>query len=637
MKFIALALCLITVFGAACADNGGGIKGNMLFENGASEYSIVYPDERTDAEEYAASVLQDYIFRISGARLKIKQSKFVNDGDKIISVGATDALKKSGVMCDYAALKGDGFFIKTAGNGIYIDGGNERGKLYGVYEFLDKYLGVKFLTYDYTYVPVLSEYEVGKIDDVQTPSFKFRNFMIAGCDSNREFLSQMRFVNEYLTIPDKFGGNLGWFKTADIQPTHNSLSYVSKDYASRFPEMFSFSKGEPVEICQTYGITENGEIDEAFEISPIKLAIESLKKFVLSSGSDVKYFMFGQQDVQTPCKCARCLADAEKYGRGGINVRFVNLLAREVQKWADAELGGREVNVLTFAYQYSEEAPVYVDANGKYLPIDETVVPENNVYIRLATYFAESYYSFTDERQIAKYRNLFASWSAITDKFMVWDYHINYYNYFNYYPTMQTWKDNLKLYKDIGVEYVLMQSAQNEKVGWQHNLEAYVASKLMWNVDRDVDELVDEFMTYYYGIAKDYMTRFKFDYDLYYRTLFDRFSDFTLVLGTDNSNGKYFDISFLNSQENLIDGAIDFVTSSDLGDYDKQELVKKLAVARASVRFMKMHNYNNYYFDKQSEYRAYVDEVLAELSALGFTRYSEGSMLNDYKINHGIR
>ena len=31
-----------------------------LFENGKTDYTIVYPDERTEAEEYAASTLKEF-------------------------------------------------------------------------------------------------------------------------------------------------------------------------------------------------------------------------------------------------------------------------------------------------------------------------------------------------------------------------------------------------------------------------------------------------------------------------------------------------------------------------------------------------------------------------------------------------
>ncbi len=647
IKFATVAaLILALAFSAfGCTDGGNTnapdgnnteeVKDMTLFENGKTDYTIVYPDERTEAEEYAASTLKEFFKEVSGASISLKQEKFVtySDDAKIISVGGTRFIEKAGIN---AELEHDGFFIKTAGSNLFINGGSGRGTLYGVYEFLDAYLGVKFLTYDYTYTPKLNEYKFGKIDDVQAPSFAYRNFMVAGYNDDKAYMSRMRFVNEYHTVADRFGGNIGWFSSSDCPPAHNSLSYVSTSYASREPEMFSFVGGKPVEICQTYGITESGEIDDGVELSPIKLAIESLKKFVLAAKSDVTYFMFGQQDVQTPCRCARCMRDTEKYGRGGINIRFVNLLAREVQKWANEELNGREVNVITFAYQYSEEPPVELGKNGEYRPIDQTVVAADNVSVRLATYFCNGYYSLEDSRQIAKYRTLLSNWSKVASKFMLWDYHIDYYNYFNYYPTMQTWKENLRLYKSIGAEYVLMQSAQNEKVSWQANMEAYVASKLMWNIERDIDELVNEFFTYYYGIAKDYALKYKTDADLYYRTLFEHFDDYTLVLGSDRSAVKYYDISFLKGQEGLMNEAIDYVSASELADDEKQTLIKRLKIMRAPVKFMIMHNYNGYYLDKQSEYKAYVDGVLAELAELGFARYSEGSLLNEYKANHRI-
>lgn len=167
---------ILLLYGAACGKNGTENAGNgsdhggseveemILFEDGKSEYKIVYPDERTDAEEYAASVLRDYLFQISGVNLPVKQEKFVNYGEnaKIISVGGTAYREQAGIsaLCD--TIEGDGFLIKTSGENIFIDGGNDRGTLYGIYEFLDKYLGVKFLTYDYTYVPKLARFDFGK-------------------------------------------------------------------------------------------------------------------------------------------------------------------------------------------------------------------------------------------------------------------------------------------------------------------------------------------------------------------------------------------------------------------------------------------------------------------------------------------
>jgi len=43
-----------------------------LVRNGASDYSIVIPDEPTSQEQFAAAELQEYLALISGARLTVQ-------------------------------------------------------------------------------------------------------------------------------------------------------------------------------------------------------------------------------------------------------------------------------------------------------------------------------------------------------------------------------------------------------------------------------------------------------------------------------------------------------------------------------------------------------------------------------------
>lgn len=639
-KLLACFLAALMLSGciqlAACSPKGENKK-MVLIAGGKSDYSIVYPENASETVKYAAECLQDYLYQASGVKLKVKRELYADTDEKYISIGKTKRLEQEDLSVDYSSFNGDGFLIRNIAENIYINGATDRGTLYGVYDFLEKFVGVKFLTYDYTYIPSLSELKIYALDEVEIPDFRYRNFMVSGLWNDPAAMSRFRFVNEYITVDPEYGGNIGWFMTKDIPPYHNSLYYVSEEYDAQFPEMFSHDdKGKVVEICQTYGITDDGEIDVNVEISPITLAIESLKKFVLSTDESVEYFMFSQMDTQECCACEKCLRHAQLYGRGGINIRFVNLLAREIQKWADEELNGRKIKVVTFAYQYSEPAPVYVGEDGNYHPIDQTCVPADNVYIRLATIEANNYFSFLDERQYANYRVLFQSWSSIAKNFMVWTYHADFYNYFNYYPTMQTWKENLELYKNIGVEYVLMQSGHYESLGWQTNMEAYIASKVLWNMNADIQSLTEEFMTLYYGIAKDYMMRYKQEYDLYYRTLVERFGDYTLRAGANSSDVKYFSLTFLGSQQKIIDDAIAFVSASSLSGEEKEILTKRLRIARAPILFMRMYNYNGYFIGQTQAYLQYVDEVLGELKDLGFLKYAEYSYLSDYKKNNGI-
>ncbi len=58
---------------------------------------------------------------------------------------------------------------------IAIAGGRPRGTLYGVYTFLEDYLGVRFLTIDHTHVPPVGAWRVvGPLDRSYRPPMSFR-------------------------------------------------------------------------------------------------------------------------------------------------------------------------------------------------------------------------------------------------------------------------------------------------------------------------------------------------------------------------------------------------------------------------------------------------------------------------------
>ena len=48
-----------------------------------------------------------------------------------------------------------------------------------------------------------------------------------------------------------------------------------------------------------------------------------------------------------------------------------------------------------------------------------------------------------------------------------------------------------------------MQSDHKNFNDWQDRIDCYVTSKMLWNPDRDVTELQEEFVSLYYGPAAD--------------------------------------------------------------------------------------------------------------------------------------
>jgi alpha-glucuronidase len=110
-----------------------------LVKRGTPKSVIILAEKPTVAEIQAAKVLQDYIERISGARLSIEDDS-VRHKDLEILIGNVNRPELNDVPKQ--KLEKDGLFIKTDGKSLIIGGGTDKGILYAVYTFLEKYLVV---------------------------------------------------------------------------------------------------------------------------------------------------------------------------------------------------------------------------------------------------------------------------------------------------------------------------------------------------------------------------------------------------------------------------------------------------------------------------------------------------------------
>ena len=113
------------------------------------DYSVAISSSATATEKYAAEQLIKYASEVTGKTLGYSADGAYR-GEKVISVGRTENLGAAGIKAEKSELGSDGFVIKTVGEMLYICGGDDRGTLYGVYDFLEYFLGVKFLTADVT-------------------------------------------------------------------------------------------------------------------------------------------------------------------------------------------------------------------------------------------------------------------------------------------------------------------------------------------------------------------------------------------------------------------------------------------------------------------------------------------------------
>ena len=612
-----------------------------IVSGGAAHYRIIVPADYSDAEYFAAQELADFVRQSTGVTMAFGAE--TGGEETFISLGDTVALEQAQFGFDYSTLNNDGFFIRTKDNCIYIDGYNDRGTLYGVYEFLERFLGVRFLTVDQTYVPALDKVSVHSIMNiVEVPEFEMRNYYNQDIRDNMQFAVRKRMYADYVSggsMASKYGYETEWSKSLP-NSVHNSLYFVPEEkYKETHPEFYStYTNPSSVytELCYTNGITDTGEIDQTMEESVAKAALETIKTIVLTE-PNVRYIMFGKMDDGNAyCTCERCQkSDAENGGKAGTHVIFMNAMARAIKEWTAENCPERDINIVFFAYQYTEQPPVRQEGDA-YVPVNDKVVLEPNVHVRIAPIGANYAVSFTDERQMDFYKRLFDGWKVLTDNFMIWDYNINYVEFRWYFPNLSYMQENLRYYKELGATYVMNQTNDHES-DWQTELKTYIGAELYWNLDENVGDLIDEFLYLRYGeIAAPYVKEFIYMFESHFHTLTERGFDIKVTAPSVNSeylsSGPY-PLEFLEQTMEIIKRAQRAVQASSLSEKEKTAYDLRLADVITTPQRMILANYESYYIDGKTEFAR---EFLNNIDRLQVVELGSSLTTAEYKISLGL-
>ena len=68
-----------------------------------------------------------------------------------------------------AQLGREGWKLENANGKLTISGGRPRGVLYGVYDFLEKYIGARFLSAEFEHIPAVETITLYKSDVTEIP------------------------------------------------------------------------------------------------------------------------------------------------------------------------------------------------------------------------------------------------------------------------------------------------------------------------------------------------------------------------------------------------------------------------------------------------------------------------------------
>jgi hypothetical protein len=449
-----------------------------------------------------------------------------------------------------------------------MSGSNDNGTIYAVYEFLERTFNFEVYAADEIAIDNVTETVYLKdFNVIEVPLFPKRSVGLFTFSNNEIFRNRMR-QNLY---------NDDW-----IYWSHSHFKILPPDqYIDAHPEWYSVDK---TQLCLT-----NDEMRAEFT----RVVIDLIK-----NNPDKKYIMLGQEDINTFCTRSESQAMIDIYGESGVMMRFVNLVADDVQAYIDEYEPGRIFFLGTFGYHKTEFAPVKTDAQGKLVPIDETVIPRDNVMVMVAPIRAcndENFYGSCNQDS----EKIFKSWDAVAhDHLFVWIYNKIFANYFLPFNNFSTLADNYQILADIGVQFVYHQGNKETPAAALQELSSYVQAKLMWDVNQNPEELASDFIQNYYKEAAE-------PFQAYYNLLRVNFKIWQVrdkayvynsgSISLNTYNPTYWTRDYLDSLNNLFDQMIENIEGYQTTDPDLYEtLYLRIMKERLTIYML----YLNFYFDE---------------------------------------
>lgn len=554
---VRLTYCfLFTV--AAILLTPSGNAGDYLVKDGASAYEIALDPKASPSEQYAASELQRFIRECSDVEFPIVHR--VAPGDKpMIVVGTGNLADTLGVTSPSKNLGEQGYYLKTVPPHIIIAGTREAGTLYGVYDFLEEIFKVRWYAPDTTVTPSIKQLELPIMDVARKPAFLWRHTSYAFPGGDEAFRARIRDNAGPGTAENVYG-----IQHDHDGRCHSYFWYVSpEEYFDEHPEYFSEIGGlrrrYETQLCLTN--------PDVLEIVTEKM-LERMRSL-----PNARQHNFSQMDYYNYCECPKCSEINRRYGTlGGTQYWFLNQLAERTFKEFPEKLIG------TLAYMYTEEPP-------------KDFVLHPNIAIWLC-----HMYPCCDSHSIracpmnSDYRRRAETWAKITSHLYIWHYVVNFAHYYVPFPNFRALAEDLRFYRDIGVEGIFLQGMGDGGGGGEFSvLRPWYIMKLAWDPDQEANALLKDFLTGYYQNAWEPIYN-------YIAMLHDKVEqeNIHMHLYTNPAQG-YLSDEIMEKAHQLFDQAEASTGGNDL-------LLEKVRVARMPLVYAKCFPRNGYRIENEELY-----------------------------------
>jgi hypothetical protein len=455
--------------------------GLEVVKKGKPAATIVVAADAGDKVRTAATDLQGYIEKMSGARLPL-----VTDGETtkgpVILVGRSRLTEAAGVKIPSGwthARREEGFIIDSDGDRLVLAGNDEglyHGTEYAVYDFLER-LGVRwFMPGEYgEVVPTTTSIRFDDIEVRETPDFVMRLWTAHMPAEIREQEARWKLRNKMGIAYDLFQA-----------PSDGTVDQVvDKSLFEEHPEYFAMNQDG----------TRNVDMPSLSHPGAVKVAAEIIKKKFRDNPQTNSYgFALGD------ARSVDFDPETMKF-----HIGFTDVVGREgiPTEESVSEEWFRFVNRVTVKVR--EEFPDhYIATNGYF---NRNTPPEDlelndHMVIMFAAIWSDTYHAYDNPRswQTIRQGQMLKEFASRSKNVWVYDYnYTNLVTALTPVPRVRKVARDIPLMKEWGVMGFL---AETRNVWAECGITTrYVRSKLEWNASADVDALLDDYFEKWYGKA----------------------------------------------------------------------------------------------------------------------------------------
>lgn len=538
---------LVTLLTFICFASYSCIEANAktytVFSGSKSDYAIVVSNDASESELYAASELQKYIREIGDVNLPIVGCDEWKKGKRII-VGYNKDSKACFRRMKQPNSSDESFFYRSKRGDIIIVGGSERGTMYAVFSFLENELGCRWYTKDCTLLPARESYSFKKLNHKEAPAFFKRNIIYSEI-SDPSFRVHCRINERLITAPktpvDQIGGRYVF-----LAPHTFSFILPVDKYYKEHPEYFALVNGKRVKE-QTQPCFSNPDV--------LKICIEEVKT-IMREHPEFDIVELSALDNRNQCKCLECTQIIDSLGNyTDLFLNFVNQVADSVRE----EFPERKIEYL--AYSNTRTPPL-------------SIKPRDNVIIRICNHRVCHIHGFAncESDESKQFYNDVVEWKKVTDNLCCWEYATNFTWYNIPFPNFYALQDNFALYNKLGFKGAFVQGNNYSYNGEFQALRIYVLTKLLWNPNLNLEEIIDDFISGYYGSSATYVRQ-------YFDLIHSYIREDTHITPFSNYSESYYNEEMIAKARALFNKAKAFA--------DNSEILKRLEVEELSICLLK--------------------------------------------------